>query len=177
MEPIIGFLILFGINCVIGYVAIKAFKTNDDTIGLLQRELGNTENIIEQWIFEVQKLEAEKKELEKKLQVEIENNKKILSQKKSSETNLGQISENLAPFLENFPYDPKDCQFLGNPLDYIVYDLDQGQIVFIEVKSGGSKPSKKQRTIKNIIQSGRVFYEEMRINNKGVKIKRAKNNE
>jgi predicted Holliday junction resolvase-like endonuclease len=35
------------------------------------------------------------------------NYSKLVSQKKSSEVRLGQISENLAPFLTNFKYDPK----------------------------------------------------------------------
>lgn len=101
--------------------------------------------------------------------------KKLLSQKKSSETRLGQISENLIPFLDGCPYDPKTMHFLGNPLDYLVFDLDEGKIVFLEIKSGNSRASKKQKTIKQLIQQGHVYYEEMRINEKGVKSKKAKN--
>lgn len=100
---------------------------------------------------------------------------KLLSQKKSSETRLGQISENLVPFLSGCPYNPKDMHFLGNPLDYIVFDLDEGKLIFLEVKSGNSRPSKRQKMIKNLIQTGRVYYEELRINEKGVKIKESKN--
>jgi predicted Holliday junction resolvase-like endonuclease len=101
--------------------------------------------------------------------------KKLLSQKKSSETRLGQISENLIPFLEGCPYDPKTMHFLGNPLDYLVFDLDEGKVVFLEIKSGNSRASKKQKTIKSLIQKGHVYYEEMRINEKGIKSKKAKN--
>ena len=105
----------------------------------------------------------------------LEKYKKILSQKKSSETRLGQISENLVPFLDGCPYNPKEMHFLGNPIDYIVYDLDQGKIVFLEIKSGNSRASKRQKTIKSIIQAGHVYYEELRINEKGVKTRKAKN--
>jgi len=109
--------------------------------------------------------------LEEELGQEREKNRSLLSQKKSSETRLGQISEHLVPFLENCHYDPKSMHFLGNPIDYIVFDFDGGAITFVEVKSGNSKPSKRQKVIRNIIKTGRIFYDEIRINEKGVKNK------
>lgn len=110
-------------------------------------------------------------EVEAQLGEERETNRALLSQKKSSETRLGQISEHLVPFLENCTHDPKQMHFLGNPIDYVVFNFDDGAITFLEVKSGNSKPSKRQKTIKNIIKSGRVFYEEIRISQKGIKNK------
>lgn len=100
---------------------------------------------------------------------EREKNRTLLSQKKSSETRLGQISEHLVPFLSECKHDPKTMHFLGNPIDYVVFDFDQGSITFLEVKSGNSKPSKRQKTVKNIVKSGRIYYDEIRINEKGVK--------
>jgi len=85
----------------------------------------------------------------------------LLSQKKSSEVRLGQISEQLAPFLSNFPYDPKKVQFLGNPIDYIYFGEDE--VVIIEVKSGNARLSKKQRQIKKLILEGEVKWKEIRI--------------
>jgi predicted Holliday junction resolvase-like endonuclease len=79
------------------------------------------------------------------------------------------------PFLDACPYDPKNLHFLGNPIDYVCFDFDQGSITFLEVKSGNSKPSKRQKTVKNIIKAGRVFYDEIRINEKGVRIKNYQN--
>jgi predicted Holliday junction resolvase-like endonuclease len=106
---------------------------------------------------------------------EREKNRALLSQKKSSETRLGQISEHLVPFLDKCPYNPKDLHFLGNPIDYVIFDFDQGAITFLEIKSGNSKPSKRQKLVRNIVRSGRVFYDEIRINEKGVKLKQVKN--
>lgn len=108
-------------------------------------------------------------DLQEELGQEREKNRSLLSQKKSSETRLGQISEHLIPFLENCQHDPKSMHFLGNPIDYVVFDFDQGAITFLEVKSGNSKASKRQKTVKNIVKSGRIFYEEIRINEKGVR--------
>ncbi len=108
-------------------------------------------------------------QLQEEVGQEREKNRSLLSQKKSSETRLGQISEHLIPFLENCQHDPKNMHFLGNPIDYVVFDFDEGAITFLEVKSGNSKASKRQKTVKNIIKSGRVYYEEVRINEKGVR--------
>lgn len=107
--------------------------------------------------------------LQEEVGTEREKNRYLLSQKKSSETRLGQISEHLVPFLANCPYNPKNLHFLGNPIDYLVFDFDQGIITFLEVKSGNSKASKRQKTVKNIIKTGRIFYDEIRINEKGVR--------
>jgi predicted Holliday junction resolvase-like endonuclease len=85
----------------------------------------------------------------------------MLSQKKSSEVRLGQISEQLAPFLKDFKYDPKKAHFLGNPIDYVIFD--ENEIVFLEVKSGESRMSKKQKDIKNMIAAGKVRFDSMQI--------------
>ena len=85
----------------------------------------------------------------------------LLSQKKSSEVRLGQISEQLAPFLDLFPYDPKKVQFLGNPIDYIYFGEDE--IALIEVKSGNARLSKKQKGIKRLVLGGKVKWAEIRV--------------
>jgi predicted Holliday junction resolvase-like endonuclease len=91
------------------------------------------------------------------------NYKDLLSQKKSSEIITGQIAEKLAPFLKVFDYDPQNLQFLGSPVDYIAFNDDDGEVVFIEIKSGNSRLTAKQRKIKKIIKAGAVRWEEIRI--------------
>ena len=86
---------------------------------------------------------------------------KLLSHKKSSEVRLGQIAEQLAPFLDKFPYDPKKISFLGNPIDYVYFGEDK--VTIIEVKSGNSRLSKKQKAIKKLILEGKVEWDEIRI--------------
>lgn len=87
--------------------------------------------------------------------------KKLYSQKKQSEVRLGQIAEQIAPFLDHFPYNPKVAQFLGNPIDYVVFEEEE--VIFVEVKSGNSRLTKKQRLIKENIENGRVKFKEVRI--------------
>lgn len=90
-----------------------------------------------------------------------EEKKKDLSQRKSREVILGQTAEKLAPFLDDFKFDPQKCQFLGQPIDYIVFD--DTEVVFLEVKSGKAQLSSKQRKIKKLIKQKSVRWEEYRI--------------
>lgn len=80
----------------------------------------------------------------------------------SERVRLGQVAENLAPFLVNFKYNPKHARVLLNPIDYVIFTEDE--IVFLEVKSGNAKLSEKQRAIKKVIEAGKVRFEVMRIN-------------
>lgn len=123
----------------------------------------------------IRELEKQNEEVAKAFAEEQEKNRSILSQKKYSETRLGQITEHLVPFLENCSHEPKNMHFLGNPIDYVIFDFDQGTITFLEVKSGNSKPSRRQKTVKHIIKQGRVYYEEIRVNEKGIKARTAEN--
>ena len=90
-----------------------------------------------------------------------ENYDKLLSQKKSSEVRLGQISEQLAPMLEGFKYDPKQTHFLGMPVDFVIFQPDK--VVFLEIKSGKAQLNSRQREIKQLILDKKVTWDEMRI--------------
>ncbi len=89
---------------------------------------------------------------------------KLLSQKKSSEVRLGQISEQLAPMLEGFKYDPKQTHFLGMPVDFIIFQPDK--VVFLEIKSGKAQLNSRQKEIKQLILDKKVTWDEMRIDGK-----------
>ena len=41
--------------------------------------------------------------------------------KRSNAVKGGQLAEQLAPFLPNFPCNPADAHFLGQPIDYIAF--------------------------------------------------------
>ena len=86
---------------------------------------------------------------------------KLLSQKKSSEVRLGQITEHIVPFLDAFPYNPKRAQFMGNPIDFVVFDTKE--IAFIEVKTGNSRLNKNQQNIKKLIDDKKVVFKTIRI--------------
>ncbi len=83
----------------------------------------------------------------------------------------GQFSEQLAPFLPNFPYNPNECRFIGKPIDLIVFkgmdNKNIEEVKFIEVKSGNSQLTPSERKLKEAVEAGRVSWEEYRVD-KGV---------
>jgi len=91
---------------------------------------------------------------------------------RSSRTLSGKTLEKLVPFLDEFPYDPHDIRWLGDPIDLVIFDgLSSSKsyggniksIVFCEVKSGGSTLTKTQSRIKELINEKKVFWDEFRI--------------
>ena len=85
----------------------------------------------------------------------------------SSAVRRGQIYEQLVPYLPEFTFNPKDAQFLGRPVDFVVFDgLDDGEvrrIVFVEVKTGASTLTTRERRVRDAIQRGRVEWAEIRV--------------
>jgi len=79
----------------------------------------------------------------------------------------GRFSEQLAPYLPGFRYDPTEARFIGNPVDLIVFPglaaRAPEKVVFIEVKTGKSQLSAVQRRIKELVERGEVAWEELRL--------------
>ncbi len=76
----------------------------------------------------------------------------------------GQFSEQLAPYLPDFPFSPTECRFIGKPVDFIVFKGMDGkaieEVVFVEVKSGKSTLSSQERALREAVKSGRVLWYE-----------------
>jgi predicted Holliday junction resolvase-like endonuclease len=100
----------------------------------------------------------------------------LLSQKKSGEVRLGKTAEHLAP-LVNWPHNPEHAHFLGSPVDFLQYNLDgdKGEILFIEIKTGGARLSKSQKQIRDIIRAGRVYFATYRLSADGIKFTKLTN--
>lgn len=98
-----------------------------------------------------------------------EDYRKLLHQKKSSEVRLGKVAEHLSPFLESWPWDPNNFRFLATPVDGIQFTDDE--VIFLEIKTGGSKLSKKQKEIRNLVNDGKVTFKTFTVNDKGCHIK------
>ena len=79
---------------------------------------------------------------------------------------VGQVSQELAPFLPGFEFNPKDARFLGSPVDFVVFDgLDEGavrRVVFLEIKTGGSDLSARERQVRDAVEAGRVGWTTLR---------------
>lgn len=92
---------------------------------------------------------------------------------KSRSVLSGLFSEQLAPFLPGFNFKPTECKFLGKPVDFIVFkgldDKKVDEVVFVEVKSGKSKLSNVEKSLKETIKNKKVKWEEYRIPEEVVK--------
>jgi predicted Holliday junction resolvase-like endonuclease len=79
----------------------------------------------------------------------------------------GQFSEQLAPYLPDFPYSPTEVRFMGKPIDFIVFKgMDQkdiSEVVFVEVKSGKSSLNQHERKLRDTIEGKKVSWQEYRI--------------
>jgi len=88
--------------------------------------------------------------------------------KKSRAVLGGNAAEQVAPFLPNFPCNPADARFVGKPVDFIAFpgaasDEPIKEILLIEVKTGGSQLSSREKEIRSCVEEGRVRYIEYRI--------------
>ena len=89
--------------------------------------------------------------------------------KRSKAVINGQVAEQIAPFLPDFPANPSDARFIGKPVDFIVFSgLSENEkideILFVEVKTGKSLLSEREKEVKKAIEQRRVRYVEYRIN-------------
>ena len=86
---------------------------------------------------------------------------------RSQAVTAGKVHEQLVPYLPSFQYNPRDVRFLGSPVDLIVFDgLAEGRlrrVVFVEVKTGGSGLTSRERMLRGVIQAGEVEWAELRV--------------
>ncbi len=90
---------------------------------------------------------------------------------RSQAVTVGKITEHLVPHLPNFNYNPKDVRFIGSPVDFIIFDglnnEEENQIrevVFVEIKTGMSALTKRERLVRDAIKAGRVKWIEWNSN-------------
>lgn len=86
---------------------------------------------------------------------------------RSSAVNWGKSIEHFVPFMTKFPLPPEDVVFLGMPIDYVGFtdteSVKKCKVHFVEVKSGVSFLSTKQKNIKKAIEEGRVVFHEIAV--------------
>ena len=86
---------------------------------------------------------------------------------RSQAVTTGKVHEQLVPYLPEFGFNPKDARFLGSPVDLLVFDgLDDGElrrVVFLEIKTGESGLTSRERQVRDVVQALQVVWEELRI--------------
>lgn len=118
--------------------------------------------------FELQQLQKDNEQHIIKDQLLQEKYDKELHFRKSSEVRLGKIGENLAPFLNGWPWVARQFRFLGNPVDGIQFNDDE--IIFVEIKTGNARLSKGQKNTKELIKAGKVSFVTFKITDDGTKL-------
>ncbi len=166
MAIIITIAVCSLIGFVVSFYLISALaKKYESTVSELEKETGRLEIRVNQEYTKYSDALDQITELEKLVQEEVGYRKQILSQKKSSEINTGALVEKLVPIMEQFPIDFKkekgDLIPIFAPIDYIWFGNEE--IVFIEVKSGKSKLSVKQKRIKKLILNKKIGWKETRV--------------
>ena len=76
----------------------------------------------------------------------------------------GKFTEQMAPYLPDFKYDPTEARFIGSPIDLIVFPgLAQGdpeEIIIMEIKTGKNcQLTPQERKIRQLIEDGMVRWE------------------
>jgi predicted Holliday junction resolvase-like endonuclease len=86
---------------------------------------------------------------------------------RSRSTLKGRISEQMAPLLPEFPFASADARFIGNPIDFVVFDGytnakdekgDVISVVLVEVKKGKGKLTRVESLIKKAVEEGRISW-------------------
>ncbi len=78
----------------------------------------------------------------------------------------GKFTEQIAPYLPDFKYDPTEARFIGTPFDLIIFPGlacgDPQEIVIMEIKTGKNcQLSAVERKIRQLIEDGMVRWELM----------------
>ncbi|RYZ97828.1 MAG: endonuclease [Moraxellaceae bacterium] len=92
----------------------------------------------------------------------------------SRATIKGRLAEQLAPLLPEFEYLPSDAKFLGDPVDYVIFNgytdwrdgnlaAEDIEVILMDIKSGQARLTKGQLAIEQAVKQGRVRFETLRI--------------
>jgi len=133
----------------------------------------------EQLINKVALKEEEMRTKIAEIKTEYLEKKKELSRKAiatSKGVKLGYFLENWIPHFKLLfkKYNPCDYVYLGKPIDFIVFDgmeaNDIKNLTFLEVKSGSSGFSKRERQICECVKKGKVKFETIRVKDNKIEL-------
>jgi len=87
---------------------------------------------------------------------------------KSQSVTFGKMTEHVVPYLPGFRFNPADARFIGSPIDFVVFDglgdNEVRKIVFVEVKTGASNLSTRERSVRNAVQDKNIEWLEIKVN-------------
>ncbi len=76
----------------------------------------------------------------------------------------GRFTEQMAPYLPEFKYDPTEARFIGSPIDLVVFpglaQENPTELVLIEVKTGKTdRLTPTEKRIRDLIEAGKIRWE------------------
>ena len=87
---------------------------------------------------------------------------------KSQSVTMGKMTEHMVPYLPGFRFNPSDARFIGSPIDFVVFDGlgddEVRKIVFVEIKTGASNLSTRERSVRNAILDKNIEWLELKVN-------------
>ncbi len=87
---------------------------------------------------------------------------------KSQSVTIGKMTEHIVPYLPGFRFNPADARFIGSPIDFVVFDGlsddDVKKIIFVEIKTGSSNLSTRERSVRNAVQDRNIEWLEIKVN-------------
>ncbi|MEM2112334.1 MAG: Holliday junction resolvase-like protein [Candidatus Bathyarchaeia archaeon] len=86
------------------------------------------------------------------------------AKKRSRAVSKGLMLEHICPYLPSFAHHPRDARFLGDPIDFVVFNglfpkREVTELTIAEVKSGGAQLNEVEKSIEKTIRKGRVNFE------------------
>ena len=191
-DWIVGFLVLLCMLSVVGYILYNAWNQINDLRDQLRSIIEDNEqtesrqqhlegqldlanNTITLYRSEDEVKTEKISELETSLGDQEEETLKQKGRAQSAHTSKGQILEKWAPFVDHDQIDPhwksEDWCFLGQPIDYVVFDwhkdttlnIAEGKVVLLDVKAAKSQLTTKQRRIRDLVKAGQVEWREIRL--------------
>lgn len=165
MDFLLVFIVIFLLLAIITLVIALVYLFQE----LRKEQLKNEKNI-QNYENEIQDIKIRQQyEIEKARQQSVEISRRTIK---------GQVAEQLAPHLKGFPYLPSDSHFIGDPIDYIVFNgysdikddkkiPDNFEIVLIDIKYNLSNLTERQKQIAKAIKAGKVRFETVRVNEDG----------
>ena len=191
-DWIVGFLVLLCMLSVVGYILYNAWNQINDLRDQLRSIIEDNEqtesrqqhlegqldlanNTITLYRSEDEVKTEKISELENSLGDQEEETLKQKGRAQSAHTSKGQILEKWAPFVDHDQIDPhwksEDWCFLGQPIDYVVFDwhkdttlnIAEGKVVLLDVKAAKSQLTTKQRRIRDLVKAGQVEWREIRL--------------
>jgi len=85
------------------------------------------------------------------------------AQSTAAAVNLGKIIEKIMPSFSTFTHAPGDCRAIFEPIDYLVFSgltksREVEKLVFIDIKTGGARLTKGQKSIQQVVDAGDVSF-------------------